>query len=313
VDSAVTIKRSMVILLSGASGFIGSRLSRSLRADGGGGGHRVVALTRRAGDGDSVWWDAAAGRIDVDALARLRPDVVINLAGENIAQRWTPRRRARIRDSRVNGTRALAEALASLAARPRVLVSGSAVGYYGAHRGDEVLDETSAPGVDFLGQVAREWERSTDAASAAGIRVVLIRTGVVLGAGGGVLGRVALPFRAGLGGRLGDGRQWMSWIAMDDVVRGIRHLAEASTLSGPVNLVAPEPVTNAQFTKILAHVLSRPALFPVPRVALELLFGTMADNTILASQRAVPKRIAGDGFAFRHPLLEDALRSELRR
>jgi len=299
----------MVILLSGASGFIGTRVADSLRAD----GHRVIALTGRPARGDSVWWDAARGEIDRDALARARPEIVVNLAGENIAQRWTPARRQNIRRSRVNGTQALVAALAALEARPRVLVSGSAVGYYGAQRGDELLDERSGAGTDFLAQVAQEWERAAATATTAGIRVVVLRTGIVLGEGGGVLRRVLLPFRAGVGGRLGDGRQWMSWIAMDDMVRGIRHLAESSTLSGPVNMVAPEPVTNAQFTKTLARVLSRPALLPVPRVALELLFGTMANNTILASQRAVPKRIAGDGFVFRHPLLEDALRSELRR
>jgi len=297
------------ILVSGASGFIGSRLTDSLRAD----GHRVVALTRRSGASDSVLWDAATGKIDTKKLARVQPQIVINLAGETIAQRWTPQTRRLIRDSRVNGTRALVEALARLEVRPGVLVSGSAIGYYGAHRGAKVLDESSGPGTDFVAQVARDWERATEAAAKVGIRAVCLRTGVVLGEGGGVLARMLPVFRLGAGGRLGHGRQWMSWIAMDDVVRAIRHLAESSSLSGGVNVVAPEAVTNADFTTTLARVLRRPAFLPVPKFALELVFGVMADDTILASQRVVPERLAGDGFEFRHPRLEEALRFELRR
>lgn len=297
------------ILISGASGFIGSRLADSFRAD----GHRVVALTHRPGERGAVSWDAAAGRIDRNALARLQPEIVVNLAGENIAQRWTPHTQKRIRDSRVNGTRALAEALAALDARPSVLISGSAVGYYGAHRGSTVLEESSGAGSDFLAKVALAWEQSTEPATRVGIRVVHLRTGIVLGEGGGVLGRLLPIFRVGAGGRLGRGLQWMSWIAMDDMVRGIRHLAESSALTGGVNMVAPEPVTNAEFTAVLARVLHRPAFLPVPRFAMELLYGVMADDTILASQRAIPKRITGDGFEFRHPRLEEALRFELRR
>ena len=297
------------VLLSGASGFIGSRLSDSLRAD----GHRVVALTRRTGAGDSVLWDAGTGKIDTKKLARVQPDIVINLAGENIAQRWTPHTKRLIRDSRVIGTRALSQALAQLEARPRVLVSGSAIGYYGAHRGSKVLDESSGPGTDFVAQVARDWERGTEPAAKVGIRVVCMRTALVLGEGGGVLARMLPIFRLGAGGRLGHGRQWMSWIALDDVVRAIRHLAETSELSGAVNVVAPEAVTNADFTATLARVLHRPAFLPVPTFALELVFGVMADDTILASQRVVPQRLAGDGFEFRHPRLEEALRFELRR
>lgn len=297
------------VLLSGASGFIGSRLTDSLRAD----GHVVVPLTRRTGVRDAVLWDAATGKIDTRKLARVQPEIVINLAGENIAQRWTPQTRRLIRDSRVIGTRALSQALALLEVRPRAFVSGSAIGYYGAHRGAKVLDESSGPGTDFVAQVARDWERGTEPAAKVGIRVACLRTGLVLGEGGGVLARMLPIFRLGAGGRLGHGRQWMSWIAMTDVVRAIRHLAEVSTMVGAVNVVAPEPVTNADFTATLARVLGRPAFLPVPKFALELVFGVMADDTILASQRVVPERLAGDGFTFRHPRLEEALRFELRR
>lgn len=295
------------VLLSGASGFIGSQLAKSLAAD----GHRVVRLARKP-SGDAVTWDPEAGRIDRDQLARVGPDIVVNLAGEPIAQRWTARRRRRIRDSRVLGTTALAEALAALPTKPSVLVSGSAIGYYGAHRGDEPVDEDSSPGSGFLAQTARDWERATEPADQAGIRVVIARTGIVLGRDGGVLERMLLPFRLGAGGRLGSGKQWISWIAMDDMVRALRFLID-STVRGAVNLVAPEPVRNEELTKVLARVLHRPAVLPVPSFALELLFGTMADNTILASQRVAPKRLAGAGFEFRHPRLEEALRFELRR
>ncbi|HJQ19862.1 MAG TPA: TIGR01777 family oxidoreductase [Gemmatimonadaceae bacterium] len=297
------------VLLSGASGFIGSRLRANLVAD----GHRVVALTGRRTIEDHVWWDAATGRIDDASLARVQPDVVVNLAGEAIDQRWTRRRRERIRDSRVNGTAALARAVARLSSRPRLFVSGSAVGYYGARRGDETLTEDSAPGDDFLAKTARAWEAATIVAADAGIRVVLLRTGVVIGASGGALRRLITPFRLGLGGRLGDGMQWMSWVALDDVVGIVRYAMRTDTLRGAVNVVAPDPVRNAEFTRILARVLSRPAILPVPRIALEIAFGTMADNTILASQRVTPKRLADAGFEFRHPRLEEALRAALRR
>jgi hypothetical protein len=281
-------------------------------------GHRVVRLTRKhsepaAGVTDAVAWDPEAGTVDRAQLGHARPDVVINLAGEPIAQRWTSQRRRRIRDSRVKGTTALATALGGLANKPSVFISGSAIGYYGAHRGDDVLDEESAPGTDFLAQTAREWEQATAPAAAAGIRVVTSRTGLVIGKDGGVLARMLPPFKLGVGGRLGSGRQWMSWIALDDIVRAFRFFADTSTVRGPVNLVAPEPVRNEDFTKALARALRRPAVFPVPSVALELLFGTMADNTILASQRVVSTRLAGAGFEFRHPRLDDALQFELTR
>lgn len=296
------------VLLSGASGFIGSQLARSLAAD----GHRVIPLSRapRAG---AVSWDAEAGTVDESALARAQPDVVVNLAGEPIAQRWTPTRSLRIYESRVNGTAALAAALAKLATKPRVLVSGSAVGYYGAHRGDELLDEDSSPGSDFLAETAHDWERATSPAADAGIRVALSRTGLVLGANGGMLDQMLLPFRLGVGGRMGSGQQWMSWIALADMVRALRLLIDTPSLEGPFNLVGPNPVRNVEFTRTLGRALHRPAVLPVPKTALELLFGRMADNTILASQRVVPKRLADAGFEFRHPQLDDALRVALTR
>ena len=299
------------VLLSGASGFIGSHLAAAFRAD----GHRVVPLTRQQKNPspDVVTWDAAVGRLDSAALARVAPDLVINLAGEPIAQRWTNERMRQIRDTRVNGTRALASAIASLPTRPKAFVSGSAIGYYGAHRGDELLDENSASGKDWLAEVAGEWERAAAPAADAGIRVAVIRTGLVLGRDGGALQRMLPAFQLGAGGRLGSGKQWMSWISLEDTVRGIRFLAERSTLSGPANLVAPQPVQNSEFTDTLASVLHRPAIVPVPEIALKLAFGRMAQDTILASQRVLPKKLAGAGFEFRHPRLDEALRFELRR
>lgn len=301
------------ILLSGASGFIGSHLAKSLIAD----GHRIVRLARHQSktepDGGTIGWNPEAGSIDAEALARVRLDAVINLAGEPIAQRWTGQRRRRIRESRVNGTTVLAKTLAGLPIQPHVFVSGSAIGYYGAHRGDEPLDEASASGADFLAETAREWEQATAPAAQSGIRVVTVRTGVVLGRDGGALKRLLLPFQLGIGGRIGSGQQWMSWIALDDAVGALRFLLDTPTVSGPVNIVAPEPVRNAEFSKVLGQVLHRPSLLPVPALALDLMFGTMAHNTILASQRVLPKRLAGAGFDFRHPRLEEALRFELRR
>ena len=296
------------VLLSGASGFIGTLLASTLRAD----GHRVVALTRRANP-DAVAWNAERGEIDTAALARVAPDTVIHLAGEPIAQRWTNDRMRRIRDSRVNGTRALATAIAALPNKPRVLVSGSAIGYYGAHRGDELLTEQSAAGKDWLAEVAGEWERAASPAADAGIRVATSRTGIVLGRDGSALQRMLPPFQLGAGGRIGSGQQWMSWISLEDVVRGLRFLADTPSVSGPVNLVAPDAVRNEEFANTLGAVLHRPALVPVPEFALKLAFGRMAEDTILASQRVAPKKIAGAGFEFRHPRLEEALRFELRR
>jgi uncharacterized protein len=296
------------VLVGGASGFIGSRMTGALARE----GHRIVPLTRR-NDQDAVRWDAESGTIDTIALARVTPDIVINLAGEPIAQRWSSERKRRIRDSRVVGTGALAQALTRLSPRPRLFISGSAIGYYGAHRGNSILDEASAAGDDWLGRVALEWEGATAPAADAGIRVVISRTGVVLGEDGGMLERLLLPFRLGVGGNIGDGSRWLSWISMEDYVRAIQFAIASHTLAGPVNVVAPDPVQNRQFTQALGAVLGRPTLIPVPAFGLRLVFGEMAEDTILASQRVIPKKLAGAGFEFRHPHIQQALRAELTR
>jgi len=296
------------ILVSGSTGFIGSALVNALAA----GGYTVRRLVRheaqrRAGD---VVWDPAGGRLDGKAIDGL--DAVVHLAGEPIAQRWTGAAKRRIRESRVRGTDLLATTLASLTRPPRVMVSGSAMGIYG-DRGDEMLDETSEPGTGFLADVAREWEAATFPAARAGIRVVHIRTGLVLSPRGGALAKLLLPLRLGVGGRVGSGRQWVSWIALDDTIGAIRHALSAEPLFGAVNLAAPNPVTNAELTATLGKVLRRPAVFPVPAGALRLAFGEMGEATLLASQRMRPRRLAETGYVFRHPLLEGALRRELAR
>jgi uncharacterized protein (TIGR01777 family) len=297
-------------LLGGASGFLGSAIAGWLQEH----GYRTTRLVRGSASGEGrVSWDPESGVVDRDTLARIAPDLVINVSGELIAQRWTAERKKRIRESRVRGTRALAEALSNLEKKPSVLINGSAIGYYGARCGDATLDESSHGDDDFLSMVAKEWEQATLLASNAGIRVVNLRTGLVLARQGGVMQRMLPPFQMGVGGRLSDGKQWMSWIALDDYIRALAFLIETPKVSGPVNMVAPNPVRNEEFTATLASVLSRPALLPVPRAALFLLFGEMADNTILASQRVIPKKLAGAGFEFRHPRLEEALRYELKR
>jgi uncharacterized protein (TIGR01777 family) len=296
------------ILLAGASGFLGSHLARALAAD----GHDVVGLSRRPRATD-VGWDPERGMLDRDALARVAPHIVINLAGAPIAQRWTSVGRRRIRESRVVGTHALAAAVAALSPRPTLMIGASAIGYYGADRGDEVLDESSTPGDDYLGRLGVEWEAAVMPARDAGIRTVLTRTGVVLHRSGGMLARTLLPFRLGLGGRLGNGRQWMSWISLADWVGAVRTVMASDTIAGPVNLVAPEPVRNAEFTRAMGDVLRRPVIFPLPAFLLRLVFGAMADGTLLASQRVVPKRLAGAGFEFRHPRIHSALEAAIRR
>ncbi len=238
---------------------------------------------------------------------------VVHLAGEPIASGWWTRAKKReIRRSRVEGTRLLAEALAGLRSKPEVLVSASAVGYYG-DRGDERLSEESSAGRGFLAEVAREWEAAAEPARRAGIRVVTLRNGIVLAGGGGMLGRLLVPFELGLGGVVGKGDQWVSWIAMEDLLRVVERSLEQGALSGPVNAVAPEPVRNRELAKTLGKVLRRPVIIPLPAAALKLLLGEMAKETLLASTRALPDRLGGTGFDFRHPTLEGALRSELDR
>ena len=296
------------VAITGASGLIGRALLARLRLN----GSRVRRLVR-APDPDSpddIVWDPMRGVLDPRDLEGV--ESVIHLAGEPIAQRWTGTRREAIRESRVRGTELLARALAALDRKPSVLLSGSAVGFYG-DRGDQPVDEESPPGTDFLAGVAREWEQATGAAKDAGIRVVLLRTGIVLSPHGGALERLLPPFRLGVGGPIGSGRQWMSWIALDDHLRAMEHAIATTGLHGPVYLVAPNAVTNAEFAATLGRVLGRPALVTVPSFALELLYGEMARATILAGQRVLPKALLRNGFHFDYPTLEEALRFELTR
>jgi uncharacterized protein (TIGR01777 family) len=292
----------MRIAVTGSSGLVGSALVPLLTTD----GHRVVRLVRGSPSAGDVLWDPAEGVKDLSRLEGV--EAVIHLAGENIAAgRWTPRRKGEIRRSRVEGARRLSESLAKLLRRPKVLVSASAVGFYG-DRGGEVLTEASAPGKDFLAQVCREWEAATDPASRAGIRVVHLRFGMILSQAGGALKKMLLPFRMGVGGRMGSGAQYVSWIAIDDAIGAILHVVCTESLEGAVNGVTPTAVTNAEFTQVLARALSRPALFPVPAFAARLAFGEMADSLLLASQRVMPTRLQASGYRFRYPELEGAFR-----
>ncbi len=295
-----------IIAISGATGLIGSALVTRLRTK----GHtvrRLVRSTRDSQPGD-VQWSAGEGVLDKRALDGC--DAIIHLAGEPIAQRWSDERKRDIRESRVSGTSLIANTVAAMAVKPKVVLSGSAVGYYG-DRGDELLDEQSASGTDFLSRVAREWEGAAAPIANTGVRLVLLRTGIVLSSLGGALAKMLPPFKLGLGGPMGNGRQWMSWISLEDHLRAMEHALFTDALHGPVNLVAPNPVTNADFAATLGKVLSRPAVIPVPRFALELAFGEMADATILASQRAVPRALADAHFVFEHSQLEAALRASI--
>ena len=301
-------QKTLNVAVTGSGGLVGSALCPFLTT----GGHRVLKLVRSVPDGESeVRWDPKGGNVDADRLEGV--DAVVHLAGENIAgARWNDAQKERIRDSRVRGTRLLAESLAGLERRPEVLVCASAVGFYG-DRGDEVLDEGSSAGRDFLADVCREWEAAAEPARAAGIRVVHLRFGAILSPAGGALAKMLLPFKLGAGGRLGSGRQYMSWIALDDVV-GVAHRALVDTeLSGPVNTVAPNPVTNAEFTRVLGRVLGRPTILPMPAFAARLAFGEMADELLLASQRVRPGVLEDAGHGFQLPELEGALRHLLGR
>jgi uncharacterized protein (TIGR01777 family) len=295
----------MRIAVGGATGLIGSALVDSLRAD----GHTVHRLVRRVRDRGptDIDWNPTADRLDAKPLVGV--DAVVNLAGARIDQRWTAEQKRAIRESRVASTTLLARTIASLPTPPRVFVCASAIGIYG-DRGDEELDERSRFGDDFLATVVRDWESSTAVAAAAGTRVVSARSGLVIATQGGVLARLLPPFRMGLGGRLGSGRQWMSWIALEDEVRALKLALTSDALRGPVNLVAPNPVTNEEFAKTLGRVLGRPAVTPAPTFALELMFGReMVRGTLMASQRVVPRTLEAAGFLFYQPTLEGALRS----
>jgi uncharacterized protein len=296
----------MNVLVTGASGFIGSALVPALTSD----GHSVRRLVRGVPAGaDEYRWDPAAG--DVEPAALEGPDAVVHLAGETVAGRWTDDKKERILRSRVNGTRTLSEALAGLERPPGVLVTASAIGYYG-DRGDEQLTEQSSSGDGFLAEVVREWEAASRPAEEAGIRVVRLRFGIVLSPAGGALKTMLTPFRLGVAGRLGSGRQWMSWVSIDDVVGAIQHALVTGELAGVANTVAPNPVTNAEFTKTLGRVLGRPTLLPVPGAALRLALGEFSQEA-LSSTRVLPRRLLESGYEFRYPDLEQALRHVLGR
>ncbi|MFE3560166.1 TIGR01777 family oxidoreductase [Streptomyces sp. NPDC059193] len=295
----------MRIAVTGSTGLIGSALVRSLRAD----GHEVVRFVRRPpAAGDEVRWDPARGYVDPAGLAGCA--AVVHLAGAGVGDhRWTAAYKKEIRDSRVLGTAALARALAALDEPPAVLVSGSAVGYYG-DTGDRVVDEDAPAGRGFLPSVCVEWEAAARPAREAGIRTAFARTGLVVARDGGAWGRLFPVFRAGIGGRLGDGRQYWPFISLHDEIAALRHIIDTPGLEGPVNLTAPEPLTNRQITAAMGRVLHRPALLPVPAAALRIVLGELSED-VLGSQRARPARLLESGFVFRHPGIEDAIRAAL--
>lgn len=297
----------MKIIISGASGLVGTALTKTFRAD----GNTVVHMVRSDGPcspGD-IRWDPPSAQVDVPALEGA--DVVVHLSGASISDgRWTPARRALLRSSRIDSSRVLVDSLARLQRKPAVFLSASAVGYYG-NRGDEALTEASEPGGDFLSLLARDWEAEVSRATAANIRTVMLRFGVILDAHAGALPQMVRPFRFGVGGRIGTGRQWMSWIALEDVIAIIRFSIANAQMNGPVNVVAPKPVQNAEFARTVGHVLHRPAIVPAPAFALRLAFGEMADVLLLGSQRVHPEKILAAGYSFHFEDLESALRAIL--
>ena len=297
----------MKVLISGGSGLIGSALTNALRAD----GHVVSHFIRPGGTaapGD-VLWNPSRATVDVPALEG--HDAIVHLSGASIAGgRWTDKRKAILRSSRVDSTRVLVDSLTRLKQRPRVFVCASAIGYYG-DRGDELLTESSGYGNGFLSILCRAWEAEAGRAAANGIRTVIARFGVILAMQGGALPQMLTPFKLGFGGRLGSGKQWISWVALEDVVRVLRTAIDNENVNGPVNVVAPQPVQNAEFTAVLAGVLHRPAIFPAPAFALRLALGQMADALLLSSQRVQPEKLAKLGYKFRYETLQSALQAIL--
>ena len=291
----------MNILISGSSGLIGSALTASLNDK----GHNVLGLKRSKPAGNTPSWDPDGGHIQIENAADI--DAVIHLAGDGIADgRWTASKKARILNSRVAGTTLIADYFASLAKKPKVFISASAIGYYG-NRGDEIVDESSAAGDGFLADVCKQWEEATQKAKDAGIRVVRARIGVVLSPSGGALKKMLLPFKMGLGGNIGKGQQYMSWVSIDDAVGIFDFILANDSIEGPVNLVSPTPVINSDFTKALGKALNRPTLFPIPAFMVRLLFGEMGDECLLSSTRVMPEKILKSGYQFQHPTLENAL------
>ena len=299
----------MKVLISGASGLVGKSLASALQAD----GHKLARLVRPGGvpaAGD-VAWDPHAATVDVAAMEGF--DAVVHLSGASISEgRWTPARKAELRSSRIDTTRVLVDALATLKKKPEVFVCASAIGFYG-DRGEEILTESSTNGTDFISLLVRDWEAEAVRAETSRIRVVRLRFGVVLSGEGGALPLMLMPFKFGLGGRLGSGRQWMAWVALEDAIEIIRAAIADGRLSGPLNVTAPNPVRNIDFTRVTASVLGRPAFFAAPAFALRLAVGEMADALLLASQRVVPKRLVESGCQFRFAEIEPALKAILGR
>jgi uncharacterized protein len=292
------------VAIAGASGFLGTALARHLSKE----GYEVRRIGRASSRGADFHWDLDAGRLDPAALDGA--DVVVNLAGENVAQRWTRDHKRAILTSRLRSTEILAKTMAGVRTPPRVFLSTSAIGIYGS-RGNEALDETSTPGGGFLADVVQQWEKAATPAHDAGVRLVHPRLGLVMHPDGGVLAKLIPVFNVGGGGKIGKGDQWMSWVGMHDVLRALVFLMGTDTLSGPVNITAPNPATNAQFSHTLGEVLHRPALATVPEFAVKLMFGEMGEETLLSGQRVLPRRLLDANFRFEHPELAAALRHEL--
>ncbi|HZY65231.1 MAG TPA: TIGR01777 family oxidoreductase [Rubrobacteraceae bacterium] len=297
----------MRVLVSGATGLIGSALSSELENK----GHRVIVLSRSEPSSEkTIRWDPSRGQLDASRLEGI--DAVVHLAGESIIGRWTGEKKRRIRESRVQGTLLLAESIAGLSEKPRAMVCASGINYYG-DRGNELLREESEPGDAFLSEVVKEWEAAADPAREVSIRVANLRFGVVLSPEGVALGMTLPIFKLGGGGKVGSGRQWWSWVALDDVVGALIHALENDFVEGPVNVVAPNPLTNAEYTKVLGEVLNRPTLVPVPAPAIRAVLGQVADELLLASMRVEPAKLKETGYEFRYPGLEGALRHLLDR
>ena len=292
----------MKIAIAGASGLVGSALIPILQSD----GNHITRLVRSSPKAGEIEWHPNQDEVSAQSLEGF--EAIINLAGENIAGgRWTDEQKRKIRDSRVNGTQLLSEAIAKMNAKPSVFICASATGIYG-DRGDETLDEQSESGGGFLAGVCREWEQATEPGSKAGVRVVNLRFGPILARDGGMLSKLLTPFKMGMGGRVGSGKQYISWIALDDAVNAIKLAIDDRSIHGPLNVVSPNPVTNEEFTKTLGHVLNRPTALAMPAFAARLAFGEMADEMLLVSQKVIPKRLSQAGFQFQYPALEAAMK-----